>query len=174
MSILLPSLLWFGSGGQFVFGAAKPVPVNPGNYRNYRRGDIIVSSAGVVANMLLFVACMVLFASVGLVGTGAGFLGELLVVTQRMLFWGVWLNVLLAFFNLFPIPPLDGSHLLYHALPSTVGARYRELSRYGFLLLLALMFFLPGVFLTLLSPAFWLVESAFSLMAPFALQQTPF
>ena len=48
MSILLPALLWFGSQGGFVFGGAKPIPVNPSNYRNFRRGDVIVSSAGTI------------------------------------------------------------------------------------------------------------------------------
>jgi Zn-dependent protease len=48
LTVLLPAVMWFASGGQFVFGAAKPVPVNPRNYRNYRRGDIIVSGAGIV------------------------------------------------------------------------------------------------------------------------------
>lgn len=56
MSLLLPAMLWFGSGGQFLFGGAKPVPVNPRNYRHYRRGDIIVSLAGIAANLVLAVA----------------------------------------------------------------------------------------------------------------------
>ena len=53
MSILLPALLWFGSGGTFTFGGAKPVPVNPRKYRNYRKGDILVSAAGVTTNLIL-------------------------------------------------------------------------------------------------------------------------
>ena len=68
MSLLLPAMLWFGSGGQFVFGGAKPVPINPNNFRNHRRGDIIVSSAGVVANLVLFVVFLALSVAVGIVG----------------------------------------------------------------------------------------------------------
>ncbi len=53
MSLALPALLWFGSGGRFTFGGAKPVPVNPRKYRKYVRGDILVSSAGVITNFFL-------------------------------------------------------------------------------------------------------------------------
>ena len=67
MSLLLPALLWFGSGGQFTFGGAKPVPVNSRKFRNYRRGDIIVSAAGVATNLVLAVVCAVLFVLLGLI-----------------------------------------------------------------------------------------------------------
>ena len=174
MSVLFPALLWFGSGGQFVFGAAKPVPVNPRHYRSYRRGDIIVSSAGIVTNLGLFIVCLLLSIMFGIVGGLLQPAEGLLAVGQRMLFWGIWLNILLAFFNLIPIPPLDGSHLLYHLLPPELGARYRQLSRYGFLILLALIFFLRDVFFLLLMPAFLLARAAFNLAAPFALQPLPF
>ncbi|HXV86854.1 MAG TPA: site-2 protease family protein, partial [Gemmatimonadales bacterium] len=55
MTVLLPLMLWFGSGGRMVFGGAKPVPVNPRNYRQYKRGDIIVSLAGIATNLVLAV-----------------------------------------------------------------------------------------------------------------------
>ncbi len=174
LTILLPALLWFGSGGRFVFGGAKPVPVNPGNYRNYRRGDIIVSSAGIVANLTLFVACLVLSIGVGLAGNALPAMSGGLAIVQRMLFWGIWLNVLLAFFNLIPIPPLDGSHIFYHFLPPELGAKYRELSRFGFLILLALIVFFRDVFFLLLLPAILVTRLAMSIAAPFALQPLPF
>ena len=77
MSLLLPALLWFGSGGRFTFGGAKPVPVNSRKFRNYRRGDIIVSAAGVVTNLLLALVFSVLFVLLGLIarelpGAGGG------------------------------------------------------------------------------------------------------
>ena len=68
MSILLPALLWFSSGGSFTFGGAKPVPVNSAKYRNYRRGDILVSAAGVVTNLILAVVWAGVFAVVGQIG----------------------------------------------------------------------------------------------------------
>ncbi len=172
MTVLLPLMLWYGSGGRFVFGGAKPVPVDPRKYRNYRRGDIIVSSAGVVTNFALAILCVGLSIAIGIIGratsteTSLGFI-------QQMAFIGIWLNLLLGFFNLIPIPPLDGSHILYHLLPPRVGARYRALAPYGILILLGLLIFFRGFFFTLLMPAFALYGLAFDLAAPFALQPLP-
>ena len=149
MSVLFPAILWFGSGGQFVFGAAK------------------------VANLVLFAICLALFVVVGLTGSAVPALRVPLGVIQQMLFWGIWLNVLLAFFNLIPIPPLDGSHLLYHALPPRLSQQFRALSRYGFLILLALIVFFRDVFFVLLFPALALTRAALSIVYPFALQRVP-
>src|SRR5512143_205548 len=68
MSLLFPALLWFGSHGQFTFGGARPVPVNSRKFRNYRRGDIIVSAAGVTTNLLLSLVFAVLFILLGRAG----------------------------------------------------------------------------------------------------------
>ncbi|UCG87419.1 MAG: site-2 protease family protein [Gemmatimonadota bacterium] len=174
MSILLPALLWYGSSGGFVFGGAKPVPVDPRNYKSYRRGDIIVSSAGIVMNLCLFAACVILSICLGLAGGALPALHDGLSILQRMTLWGIWLNALLAFFNLIPIPPLDGSHLFYHLLPPEIGAKYRALSRYGFLILLALLVFFRDIFSILLLPALAMTFLAFSLVGPFALQPLPF
>lgn len=174
MSVLFPLMLfWLTSlsGHPFTFGAAKPVPVNPRNYRNYRRGDLIVSSAGIVTNLILAVACALVFVVLGLVGAAlpvaAGFLHTL----QRMMFFGVFLNYILAVFNLVPLPPLDGSHLFYHILPPALGARYRAVGRYGFVLLLA-TFMIPGlsgVWNVLLWPADMASQLTFSAIGGFAL-----
>jgi Zn-dependent protease len=86
-----------------------------------------------------------------------------------VLFWGIWFNLLLANFNLIPIPPLDGSHVFYHLLPPELGLKYRQLSRYGFLILLALIFFMPGSLSIMLLPAIALLRLALSLMSPFIL-----
>ena len=143
MSILVPIGLWVLSHGTFTFGAAKPVPVNPRNFRNYRRGDLIVSSAGIVMNLIIALSCTLLFVLIGVLGQAlppaAGVLGLL----QRMMFFGIFLNYVLAVFNLIPLPPLDGSHILYHLLPPALGARYRAIGRYGFLVLL-LTFMVPS------------------------------
>ena len=174
MSILLPAMLWFGSQGRFVFGGAKPVPVNPNNFRNFRRGDIIVSSAGIVANLILLATCVLLAIGVGVLGQSLAGAAQGLGYVQRMFFWGIWLNALLAFFNLIPIPPLDGSHILYHFLPAHVAAKYRALSRYGILILLVAILFMRDLFFVLLYPAFTVTRFALGLAAPFALQPLPF
>jgi Zn-dependent protease len=174
MSILLPAMLWFGSGGGFVFGGAKPVPVNPRNFRNFRRGDIIVSSAGIVANLLLYCTFLAITVVVGIVGNSIPFSTGGLALLQRMCWTGVWLNALLAFFNLIPIPPLDGSHILIHFLPPELARRYRELARFGFLILLGVMILFRDFFFILLTPAFVAIRFAFNLVEPFILFATPY
>src|SRR3989449_11424409 len=104
-TVVLPVMLWIVSNGTFTFAAAKPVPVTPRKYRNFRQGDIIVSLAGIVTNLVLFVLAAGLFAIVGVVADGAPVLARTFMILQRMLFYGMWLNLLLAFFNLLPIPP---------------------------------------------------------------------
>lgn len=153
MSLLLPALLYFGSHGQYTFGGAKPVPVNSRKFRNFRRGDIIVSAAGVTTNLFLAVAFAVLFVLVGVVARTIPAGHGVFDTVQRMMVFGIWLNLLLCFFNLIPIPPLDGSHLLYHALPPRAGAWYKNLGRFGYLPLFALMFLFQPALAFLLTPA---------------------
>jgi len=154
LPVIMPALLWFGSKGAFTFGGAKPVEVRPDRYRNYRRGDIIVSLAGVATNLVLAVCCTLLFILIGLFARALPGAGGVIGIAQRMLAWGVWLNLMLAFFNLLPIPPLDGSHVLYHLLPAGLRERYRLFQRFGFLPLLALMLFFPAALQKLLIPAY--------------------
>jgi Zn-dependent protease len=153
MSLLLPAVLWFGSGGRFTFGGAKPVPVNSRKFRHFVRGDLIVSAAGVTTNLFLAVGFSVLFILVGMVARSAPGAAGALDTVQRMMVYGIWLNLVLCFFNLIPIPPLDGSHLLYHALPARAGAWYRDLNRFGYLPLFALMFLFRPAIDFLLTPA---------------------
>ena len=168
MSLLLPAMLWFGSGGRFLFGGAKPVPVNPRKYRHYRRGDIIVSLAGIATNLVLVVVFVALAIGVGIVAGTSGMGGSTLAALQGIMLWGVWFNLLLANFNLIPIPPLDGSHVLYHLLPPEIGLKYRELSRYGILILMAMIFFFRGALYLLLLPAFFSLDLALTVIRPFA------
>lgn len=175
MSVIFPTMLYVLtslSGTPFTFGAAKPVPVNPRNFRHYRRGDLIVSSAGIVMNLILAGVCAVVFVALGVVAQRLPVLLDVFGVLQRMLSIGVFLNVLLAFFNLIPIPPLDGSHLLYHFLPPAWGARYRELGRFGFMLLMA-TFLVPGLWSVLLWPVGIVTTTVYTAIDPFALPSIP-
>src|SRR4029077_17439108 len=85
-----------------------------------------------------------------------------------MMMWGVWLNLILCFFNLIPIPPLDGSHLFYYVLPPGLGAQYRSIQRFGILPLLAIMLLAPSVFHWLLGPAYYGMGLLQHLMLPYA------
>lgn len=172
MTVLVPFVLW--TIGAPPFGAAKPVPVNPRKYRKFVRGDVIVSLAGIVVNFGLFIVCTGLFALVGLVG---GALPDLLgsfEILQRMLYYGMLLNLVLAFFNLIPVPPLDGSHVFYHLLPPGAGVRYRGLQAFGFLPVMALIWLFPGVLRVLLWPAWVLMGAGLGLVGDFAVSRGAF
>jgi Zn-dependent protease len=143
-SVLFPMLLWMTQAG-FLFGWARPVPVDPRKYRSYRRGDILVSLAGISANLLLALAFTIATVLLIWLGRHIPALAASAALMTRMSGYGVEINLLLAFFNLIPIPPLDGSHVVYHLLPPRLGARYREMGRYGMLVLLAILFFAPGI-----------------------------
>jgi len=153
MSLLLPALLFFGTHGQYTFGGAKPVPVNSRKFRHFVRGDIIVSAAGVTTNLFLSVLFAGLFVLLGIAARGMPGAVNVVDTAQRMMVFGIYVNLLLCFFNLIPLPPLDGSHLLYHALPPKACAWYRGLGRFGYLPLFALMFLFQPVLGFLLTPA---------------------
>jgi len=173
MTVLLPILLWVTSGGRWTFGAAKPVPVNPRKYRNYVSGDIIVSLAGIATNLVLFVVFTGVFALLGVLAQALPQLTATFGILQNMARFGMLINLILAFFNLIPIPPLDGSHVLYHLLPPALGLRYRQFARFGFLPIMALAFFLPGVVQVLLWPAAKLMQFGAGLVRGFALPGVP-
>ncbi len=123
----------------FVFGWAKPVPVNPRHFRNYRRGMLLVSAAGPLTNMLLaltFAACLrvLLLAPAEFIMNTAP--GEFLL---QMFQVGIAANFTLAWINLLPIPPLDGGHILETLLPGQIALQFQRLERYGFLLLVLLI-----------------------------------
>ena len=158
MTVLLPLVLWLSHAG-FLFGGAKPVPVNPRKYRNYVRGDVIVSLAGIATNLALFVIAAVLFAAVGLLASVLPSLTGSLEVLQRMMAYGMQWNLVLAFFNLIPLPPLDGSHVFYHLLPPGAGMKYRQLYALGMVPLFLVIWLAPA----LLTPFLWPVRQLLAL-----------
>jgi Zn-dependent protease len=154
-SFIVPAVL-YASGSGFLFGWAKPVPVNPANYRDYVKGDIRVSLAGIVSNLGLAVLATLLTAVVvKLESLGVGRPG-VFEPAYVALQYALFINLILAFFNLIPIPPLDGSHVLAHVLPKDVQLQYRMVGQYGVLLLMGLMYFVPGAFSVLLWPVYFL------------------
>ena len=158
MSLLLPALLFFLSHGQFTFGGAKPVPINSRKFRNYRRGDLIVSAAGVTTNLFLSILFAGVFVLLGLLARSAPAALGVVDTAQRMMVFGIYLNLLLCFFNLIPIPPLDGSHVFYHLLPPGWGLKYRQFSTLGMLPLFLILWLAPGVINVFLWPAYQLMN----------------
>ena len=133
-----------------------------------------VSLAGITVNLGLFVACMLLFALVGLLGAAVPALTGTFEIIQRMLWWGMWLNVVLAFFNLIPVPPLDGSHVFYYLLPPGAGLKYRQLQAFGFIPVMLLVWVFPGVLPVLLWPAYLLMGVGLTLVGGFAVSPGAF
>jgi len=127
-----------------IFGYAKPVPINPYNFKNPRKGMAISSLAGPGINIAMAVAFSFLLRVVipALEGFSPKLAGDwFLVPVSLMLGYGVMINVVLAILNLVPIPPLDGSRVVYWLLPDKAAAAYYRLERYGMLILLALVGF---------------------------------
>jgi Zn-dependent protease len=140
-TVLLPLLLW--SSGAPVFGYAKPVPINPGYYPDLRKGQFVTGLAGPAANLLLAVC-----------GGGVAWVAWALGAADGGSFAWLWLfagafvevNLVLMFFNLLPIPPLDGSSVFPLLLSDRGLYAYYRMRRYAFPLLIALLWGLPSLF----------------------------
>ena len=141
MTIVLPLMMLLSSNGQFMFGGAKPVPVNYHRLRNPLRDMALVAIAGPASNFLLaafFYLCLkVVVYELHIWAPDA--LGE------RILEHTVGFNLALAAFNLLPIPPLDGSRVMTWLLPSGVREPYQSLERWGLFLVVIFVYFVPGV-----------------------------
>ncbi len=135
-SFLVPLGLFVFSGGNFLFGWAKPVPYNPYNLRNKKWGAAMVGAAGPLSNFILaivFGVALRFFPEYSTVPFVQNLFQVFLII--------VMLNILLGVFNLVPIPPLDGSKLLFSILPPHMEHVKLFLERYGFVLLLFFIFF---------------------------------
>ncbi|MEX0918068.1 MAG: site-2 protease family protein [Candidatus Paceibacterota bacterium] len=155
-SILVPGLLFFSSAG-FIFGWAKPVPYNPYNLSDQRYGEAKVAAAGPLVNIVIALVFSALIRSADVLGLSAMFLDIASYV--------VYLNILLALFNMIPIPPLDGSKILTVLLPYRAAQSYRSFTmffeQYGFIATILFIFIFINIFWT---PFATLVFTVFELM----------
>ncbi|MEZ5832978.1 MAG: site-2 protease family protein [Dongiaceae bacterium] len=134
-TIILPALLVFTTG--FMFGYAKPVPVNFRRLRNPRRDMVLVAAAGPVTNLILAIASAILLRFVPDSPSTAA------VVLTAMLKYSVFFNVILGIFNMIPLPPLDGGRVAVGLLPDPLSMYLARLERYGMVILLIALIGLP-------------------------------
>lgn len=139
-SIILPALLYFTSG--FVFGWAKPVPYNPNNLRDVKWGTVAVAGAGILANLFIAVLFGVIIRLSINVDVPAGFV----FITSSI----VLINLALAIFNLVPIPPLDGSKILFSLLPASFAPIIRFFEQYSLILIVVFILFFSQYLLPVL------------------------
>ena len=156
-TLLLPALLII-SGSGFIFGGAKPVPVNVSRLGRPRRDCALVGAAGPAMNILIAIG---LTALLGVV-THLGLAQPDSAVTE-ILSIGIFLNALLAIFNLIPIPPLDGSRVVQYFLSGETLILYRRLEQFGLVIILALVFLVPQAWRLLAEGIFGFVELITSL-----------
>jgi Zn-dependent protease len=151
-TILLPIFLIL-SGSGFIFGGAKPVPVNVSRLRNPRRDWALVGAAGPGMNLLIAIGLAALLSAathLGMAGISSS-LTEVLAI-------GIFLNVLLAVFNLIPIPPLDGSRVVQYFLLGDALVLYRRLEQFGLLIIVALVLFVAPFWAVVAAIIFGIVE----------------
>jgi len=150
-TILVPAALLMMPAVGFIFGWAKPVPINFNALRSPKSGMICVALAGPGANLIMAIGWLLVF-----------FLAIKMniPILQRMADAGILINILLAVFNLLPIPPLDGSRVISALLPNPLAYKYNQLEQYGLFILIGLMYF--GGFDKIVKPMVVLVLSWFT------------
>jgi len=163
-TLLIPIVNFVGAVGMGVFvpliGWGKPTPVNPLRWRNKDLANVMVSLAGIFANLILAAVGFVILKvclHTGVIGLGnVGQLGSFEEPAFMLLMQLLFMNLSLAVFNLLPVPPLDGSKVLYSVLPASAHESLDAMERFSFIILIGLMYF--GVISAIMSPIRRLVE----------------
>ena len=138
-TVLIPAVLLFGSGGRMMFGFAKPVPVDFSRLRKPRRDMVLVAAAGPGSNILLAVI------SALLIHGSVLFDADIERWIMHNLVNSVWINLLLAVFNMLPLPPLDGGRIAVGLLPPELARQLVRIERAGMIIILTALFILPWI-----------------------------
>jgi Zn-dependent protease len=143
-TIIVPIVLFIFSKGTFIFGTAKPVPVNFNNLRHPRRDSAIVSAAGPATNIIIAFASILLFIlvyKISLLSPSPTFISQKIIIPFKiMLQYSISFNIFIAAFNLIPVPPLDGGRIVTSLLPPKHSYQFSKLEPYGILIVLGLWF----------------------------------
>lgn len=131
-TILIPLVLYISTGGAFLFGYAKPVPVNIGALRRPKQHMLWVAAAGPASNLLMAVGWVVFGVVLMTIGSTEAFFA-------RMVQAGVVVNLIMFAFNLFPLPPLDGGRIITSLLPMRLAIPYSRIEPFGFFIVMALV-----------------------------------
>jgi Zn-dependent protease len=143
-TIIVPIMLFIFSNGTFIFGSAKPVPVNFNNLRHPRRDSALVSAAGPATNVIIAFASILLFIllyKISPQSPSSPFISQkIMIPLSIMLQYSITFNIFIAAFNLLPVPPLDGGRIVTSLLPTKHSYQFSKLEPYGILIVLALWF----------------------------------
>jgi Zn-dependent protease len=168
------SLLGFLSFALVGFGWGKPVPTNPRNYYNYKKGNALVALAGVSVNLIISIVTVGIIALMYHLGAFNSItsdrLGSLMNILLVILLQIAFFNLVLCFFNLIPIPPLDGHHLVKGFIARISPRFFMYYNQYGYIALIVILFFIPGVrqgFSNLIFFVFKAITSLFGLTGLF-------
>ncbi|MDO8916279.1 MAG: site-2 protease family protein [Coriobacteriia bacterium] len=135
-TVAMPLLLLFVSNGRFMFGYAKPVPFDPRYFKDRKTGMLLTGIAGPAANLVLAIAGAGLFRGLVLLGAFVSVPS----LALQMVYLFVYMNLFLMFFNLLPIPPMDGSRVVQRFLSGRAAEFYAGLERYGFVIIIVLLY----------------------------------
>lgn len=142
-TIIVPVMLFILSNGAFIFGTAKPVPVNFYNLKRPRRDSALVSAAGPVTNIMIAFFSILLYILIQVIfppSSSSAFNQKIMAPLVMMIQYSISFNIFIAAFNLFPVPPLDGGRIATSLLPTKYAYHFSKLEPYGILIVLGLWF----------------------------------
>ena len=142
-TIVVPVMLFILSNGAFIFGTAKPVPVNFYNLKHPRRDTALVSAAGPATNIMIAFISILLYILIQVIfppSSSSTFNQKIMTPLVMMIQYSISFNIFIAAFNLFPVPPLDGGRIATSLLPTKYAYHFSKLEPYGILIVLGLWF----------------------------------